>query len=358
MSDLFATLPPSAFWRPGVVENGPFGLAGLIQPKFPVTRESAVATAGSCFAQHVGRALRRAGIAVLDVEPAPRGLDAATAQAYGFGLYSGRYGNIYTARQLHQLLDDCGTETLRTEAVWQRDGRFFDALRPSVEPDGCASAAEVSALRRFHLGRLRGLFERTQLFVFTLGLTETWADAATGTVFPSAPGVIAEPPLGRDVRFHNLSYTEVLGDLAAARKLLRQFNPALRMILSVSPVPLTASVSGRHVLVANSASKAILRAAADEFSSTHPDVDYVPSYEIITHPAARGRFYADNLRSVTQAGVDLVMATFLQAHSLDTQPPQPSLGGEGSPQADDTTDPQAHDEALVCEEALVEAFLK
>ncbi len=90
MTDPYSALPSQAFWRPAVAEAGPFALSGLIAPRFPLTRDMAVATAGSCFAQHVGRALRGAGLNVLDVEPAPPGLDPDTARRFGFGLYSAR----------------------------------------------------------------------------------------------------------------------------------------------------------------------------------------------------------------------------------------------------------------------------
>lgn len=347
MSDPYSALPPQAYWRPAVAEAGPFALEGLIAPRFPLTRDMAVATAGSCFAQHVGRALRGAGLNVLDAEPAPPGLDPDTARRFGFGLYSARYGNIYTTRQLRQLLEDTRKSRLRPEAIWTRDGLFLDALRPGTEPAPLPEA-EVIRLRQFHLGRLKRLFSQTQLFIFTLGLTETWEDAETGTVFPTAPGLLASPPSGREVRFLNLSVSQVLDDLAAIHKLLHRFNPDMRLLLTVSPVPLTATASGAHVLQASTASKAILRAAVQDFIQTHPDTDYVPSYEIITNPAARGRFFEPNLRSVSAEGVDLVMQTFLAAHGLAALPPRPEP--KAQPPAEDPADD------LICEEALLDAF--
>lgn len=347
MTNPYETLPPAAFWRSAVAESGPYNLAGLFAPKFPVSRDMAVATAGSCFAQHVGRALRGAGLAVLDAEPAPPGLDPDSARRFGFGLYSGRYGNIYTTRQLLQLLQDAAHPRTRPEAIWTRDGRFYDALRPGTEPEGLESADELRQLRAFHLSRLSAMLRQCALFVFTLGMTEAWVDAATGTVFPSAPGILADPPASAQVVFHNFSFAEVLADLTAAFDLLRGFNPQMRLLLSVSPVPLTATATSRHVLAATMASKAILRAVVDDFTRDRPEVDYVPSFEIITNPAAKGRFFAANLRSVTQEGVDLVMAQFLQAHGLAPLP--------AGPEPNHPTPPDDADD-LICEEALVEAF--
>lgn len=349
MATVFQDLPASAFWRAAVVNPGPFGLTDLMQPKFRLTRDMAVATAGSCFAQRVGSSLRGAGLTVLDVEPAPPGLDEATAKSFGFNLYSARYGNIYTTGQLRQLLQDASLNRVRPDAVWHRDGRFHDGIRPNIEPAGCDSAAEVLALRAFHLARVRDLFTRAQLFIFTLGMTECWHDPETGTLFPVAPGVLCDPEPGRQVTFFNHALSDILADLAQVRDLLHSFNPALRLVLSVSPVPITATASGRHVLTASTATKSTLRAAVHDFTSRMPDVDYMPGYEIITNPAARGRFYADNIRSVTQAGVDLVMAQFLQAHGLAPLPQAPD-----SPK----TNTETETDDLICEEALAEAFLK
>ena len=352
MNSIFDKLPSTAFWRPSVAEAGPFGLSGVVQTKFTIKRETKVATAGSCFAQHVGRSLRRAGINVLDVEPAPPGLDVKAANSFGFGLFSARYGNIYTTGQLRQLLEDVRDNNVREECVWNRDGRFFDGIRPGVEPFGSESEVEVLAIRRFHLSRLRELFTETELFIFTLGLTECWKDLQTGTIFPVAPGVICEPSSNQNVVFHNHNFSEVSNDLEVIKDVLCQFNSAVQIILTVSPVPLTATCSDRHVLVASTASKSILRAAVDGFVACHPKVDYVPSYEIITNPAVRGQFYATNLRDIDRSGVDLVMSLFLGAHGLD------ELAGDLRASEVFSIDTVEEIESVICEEALAEAFLK
>ena len=138
-------LPPQAFWRNGVAGGD---LTGLFAPKFPITRDTAVATAGSCFAQHVGRALRSAGLTVLDAEPAPPGLDPDTARSFGFGLYSGRYGNIYTTRQLIQLFDEAFGRRSPEDLVWQREGRFYEGV-PVGEKHSAPTGALPDRIRLF-----------------------------------------------------------------------------------------------------------------------------------------------------------------------------------------------------------------
>jgi hypothetical protein len=110
--------------------------------------------------------------------------------------------------------------------------------------------------------------------------------------------------------FNNFSAAETAADLTAFLGKLRQVNPGVRVMLTVSPVPLVATYEPRHVLAATTYSKAALRVAAEEVVRAEPGVCYFPSYEIITGPQARGRFFAGDLRSVTDEGVSRVMAVF------------------------------------------------
>jgi hypothetical protein len=82
------------------------------------------------------------------------------------------------------------------------------------------------------------------------------------------------------------------------------------MLLTVSPVPLTATATDQHVLLASTYSKAVLRSVAGDFSTQNALVEYFPSFEIINNPAARGIFFEDNLRSVKKSAVENVMTVF------------------------------------------------
>jgi hypothetical protein len=103
---------------------------------------------------------------------------------------------------------------------------------------------------------------------------------------------------------------------------LRSVNPRARVLLTVSPVPLAATASAQHVLPATIYSKSVLRVAAQEVCEELADVFYFPSYEIITGPQARGRFYAEDLREVTEEGVSHVMAMVLR-HTAGIEPGTP-----------------------------------
>lgn len=342
MSHPYSDLPPTAFWRAAVAQTDAAAVEAIHRPKFRLAADDRIATAGSCFAQHLGQALRRAGLSVLDAEPAPPGIAAELARRHGFGLYSGRYGNIYTVRQMVQLLDEVTFGQPDPRHVWQRGARFHDALRPGLDPEGLDSDDEVLAIRKRHLERLAPMLAGCDVFVFTLGLTEAWLCRQSGRAYPTCPGVVAGQ-FDRDRHaFANFSYPEIMADLALLRERLHGFNPAMRLLTTVSPVPLTATATGRHVLPATQYSKATLRAAAGDFADAHADVDYFPSYEIVTNPAAAGRFFADDLRQVTPEGVATVMRLFLASHEL-------RAGDATAAELAEAADP-------VCEEALLEAF--
>jgi hypothetical protein len=339
-------LEPRAFWRASVAGRGPGRLRGLYDPRFAIDRTTRVMTAGSCFAQHVHRALKDRGYNVIEAEPAPEGVDPAVASRYFYGSFSARYGNVYTARQFRQLLEEAAGSHAPAHLIWTRDGQFFDALRPNADPDGYGSKAAVLAARADHLTAVREAAAQAEVVVFTLGLTETWEDRSSGTVYPSAPGVIADPPAGADIGFVNLGHDAVVKDVRAALGHLRALSPGIKMLLTVSPVPLTATASGTHVLVASTASKAILRAAVATLMAEDDGIDYFPSYEIITNPAARSVFYAANLRDPSPKGVSVVMGQFFSAHE----------GAQASeaPVAKPTPKAQSEDEdnAVICEEML------
>lgn len=350
MTHPYVDLPADRYWRTGVAETNPLEPRDLYQKKFAISPDDAIATAGSCFAQHIATHLRRRRFQILDVERPPQAMDPALAKRYGYLTYSARYGNMYHVRQFVQLIKEARAKEPDPSVVWEKDGRYFDALRPSVEPQGLESADEVLAHRRLHLQKVLRLLNRLDVLIFTLGLTEAWVDRQTGRVYPTCPGVIAGQYDEERHEFHNFSYEEVRADLEELRRLLQRRRPEARMLLTVSPVPLTATASGHHVLPATNYSKSVLRAAAGHMAESHPDVDYFPSYEIISSPWSRGVFYESNLRSVSDTGVNTVMGVFFAAHGIAAQ-------DAGAAPARRRAAPAAgEDEDVQCEDELLDAF--
>jgi hypothetical protein len=187
----YADLPPQRFWRRSVSTVERHLLDPVVAARFTIARQDKVATAGSCFAQHIARKLQAAGFNYFVAER-PADATAEQARAMGYGVFSARFGNLYTVRQLLQLFQRSHGLYAPAEDHWQRpDGRYADPYRPNVEEGGFASVDALHADRESHLAAVRTMFREADVFVFTLGLTEGWRSRGDGAVFPRAPGVTA-----------------------------------------------------------------------------------------------------------------------------------------------------------------------
>ena len=364
MASPYENLDPSKFWRTGVSESHPLTVANLYRKKFTISPGDRIATAGSCFAQHIASYLQANGFSILDKEPPPPPLDEATAKSFGFRLYSARYGNIYTVRQLLQLAENAFSGEVDPGDFWTKDGRIYDALRPNVEPRGFESLDEAIANRKFHLAKVRELLEEMTVFIFTFGLTEAWVNKNTGRVYPTAPGTIAGTFDPEIHAFKNFTAHEIHRDFTRFHNLVRDLNASVKSILTVSPVPLTATASDRHVLLATTYSKSVLRAVAGELADSHDNIDYFPSYEIIASPWSKGFFYESNMRSVNSGGVAAVMRVFFEQHGKAAGAVEAGADARTRRRKDKEErraqkrreKAKRSDEEVVCEEILLDAF--
>jgi len=305
----------SAFWRTGVAEKVNSINYDIYKKKFSIGVNEKIATAGSCFAQHIGNKLRQHGFDVMDNEPMPWYFSAAKKKEFSYSIYSARYGNIYTVRQLLQLAKEAFGEWKPENIIWKnKEGRYVDALRPGVEPYGLDTAEEVGWHRKLHLQKVKALFEDMDILIFTFGLTEAWRDKASGTVYPIVPGSIAGEFDSDKYEFINFSYEEILADFIELMRYINAKTKPKKYLITVSPVPLTATATGDHVLSATTYSKSVLRAVAGWINNNFENVDYFPSYEIVINPWANSNKYEDNKRSVLPSAVDEVMKIFLNQH--------------------------------------------
>ena len=306
-------LPKQQFWKhePGISDASLFDPCG--EPPFQLSKDDPVVTAGSCFAQHVARHLTLNGFNHLITEKPHPLFEDDIAQKHNFGMFAARYGNIYTPRQLKQLLLRAYSEFHPIQDIWETaTGAFIDPFRPQIQPGGYFSVDEMKADQNVHFKAVRSALEEMSTFVFTLGLTECWLDSRDGAVFPIAPGIAGGAFDPETVSFRNFSLPETLDDLLFALNFIRRINPSTRIILTVSPVPLNATYEKKHVWTSTVWSKSVLRLAAEEATKVLDQCYYFPSYEIITSPYARGQYFGPDCREVTEAGVNAVMAVFIK----------------------------------------------
>lgn len=313
------------FWKRSFGPDFIGGLDPVSSTRFTIGRETRIVAAGSCFAQHLARHIQMRGFNFLRTEDAhpifvKRTWDDAHSGTFNYESFSARYGNIYTARQLRQLIDRAYGRFAPESSVWQRsDGMYVDPFRPQVEPGGFVSPEEVELDRAHHLAAVRKAVENADIFVFTLGLTEAWIDRRDGAVFPLAPGVAGGTYDPSIHEFVNFNVAQTVEDMLYAIDHIKAVNPTVRVLLTVSPVPLNATYEPRHVLQSTVYSKSVLRVAAQELFDKRDFVDYFPSFEIITSPQGGGKYFGADMRSIEEVGVEHVMGVFFSNYTPDPE---------------------------------------
>ncbi|HEX8232002.1 MAG TPA: GSCFA domain-containing protein [Caulobacteraceae bacterium] len=229
-----------------------------------------VFTIGSCFARNVEGELQKRGfnlpVRELFRTPAFEGVDLGIINNYGTP-------SIYN--EIAWAFDE---EPYRPEEhlLEVMPGKFADIhLSPARKPEPW----DVVLSRRQSIREAYRLAAECNVTIMTLGLAELWFDTKTGYYLNVAP----RPGMTRDepnrFQLHALSYGDAYGYLERALGILHRHAPEMKIILTVSPVPLMATHRPMDVLVANTYSKSLLRAVAEEAVTRHDFVTYFPSYE-------------------------------------------------------------------------------
>jgi hypothetical protein len=137
--------------------------------------------------------------------------------------------------------------------------------------------------------------------IITLGLNEVWWDAKSNRYLNAAPSFFS---VRREPQRYSLEIVDVEANVNALEEIrnrLLDLRPHAKIVITVSPVPLSETFSGKDVMVANTLSKATLRVAAEAFASNHNDVDYFPTFDMISMSPRALAYEADCLHVTDQA---------------------------------------------------------
>lgn len=132
---------------------------------------------------------------------------------------------------------------------------------------------------------VRETLEQTDVLIITLGLSEIWYDRVSGEPLWRALTEDAFDPQRHVFRVESVART--IEWLEAIERIRTARLPGMKIIYTVSPIPLKTTFRPASAMTANAVSKAILRAALDEFlrghaDKLHRDLFYYPAYELVT----------------------------------------------------------------------------
>jgi hypothetical protein len=237
-----------------------------VHPRFSLAGARKIFTIGSCFARNIEEKLTAYDVPTLRFRP-PReeyleGRSNALLNEYNPGTMSQRIQNAF------------GQAALIDDTIVDTSGGVVDLLLPTGTPVTRERAFE----RRREISALYEELASSDAVIITLGLVQAWYDTVSGAYLNRLPP--------RDVmRTHGDRYVLRVLDVADAFPLLDEaigtiVSRGIKVLLTVSPVPLQASLGGGDAVVANCYSKSVLRVCAQELYMKYPLVDYFPSYEI------------------------------------------------------------------------------
>jgi hypothetical protein len=265
-------------------------------PEAPMIKPSTQITAfGSCFASNISKWLSARNFNVLNKADDAK---AAYVVTMGEGMV-----NSFVIRQ-------------QFEWAWENK-RFEGALWHGYDAEEFGYDEDVRL-------ETKRLFDETEVFILTFGLSEVWYDEPTGNVFwRTIPKDVYDPERHK---FRVSGVQENLDNMRAIHDLIRKHRPDARMIFTLSPIPLIATFRDVSCLTANSVSKSVLRVAIDELmreKAHEGHLFYWPSFEIITDVFRLP--YKSDRRHPKDPTLDYIMTLFEHTWCVEEDGARPSL---------------------------------
>lgn len=288
------------FWPDPTHAKYPAHLNGaniIAKPQPFITTTTKIISAGSCFAMEIAHHLIKAKFNYLVTEEDTR---------YELPISSARWGTVFNTPSFAQLVEKSFGLINIPPILWTINDGTIQYRDPFREDVFYHSIEEYNRDYYQHINKSKQALEEAEVMVITLGVNEVWYLKNTEFAFAQSPWNISPLLCDRKVLTveENLKYLQRMYDV------LKIFNKKIKLIVTVSPVPLHATFRSEecHVVVANAHSKAVLRVAAEEFCKKNTDAIYFPAYETVMYTSTEP--WEKDLRHVTREAVSNVMRNF------------------------------------------------
>ncbi|MBE8985966.1 GSCFA domain-containing protein [Nostoc sp. LEGE 12450] len=288
INSVFWPNPTHIKYPRSIYDELPYAWENKIIDKF-----TPVGSSGSCFAMEIAHGLQKRGYNYIITEQNKQSC--------------AKWGIIFNTPSFRQLVEKVFGLRKTPKLLWatKRNERliFCDPFREDIEFE---SIEDYENDYETHIERAREALLKVKVFVITLGMNEVWTLTSDGSVFSRCPWGFAASLVCKKV----LTVEENISELQKMLDIWRIYNPDIKIILSVSPVPLHATFRGDtfHVIAANCHSKSILRIAAEEFASRNKNVFYLPAYETVLYCTKNP--WTEDQRHVSREAVENVMQLF------------------------------------------------
>lgn len=246
-----------------------------------ITHRSVLLTAGSCFAQAIGSRL----------------------EANKFQALTNPFGVIFNPLSVFRLLHYVVKEQLPAEETYlQREGIFFnyDFHSQFASRDRMALQENI----RLSLQQSRKVLEKADYLLLTLGTAMVYRHRESGQTVANCHKMPADT-----FNKQLLDAGEICREFDKLYASLKEFNPKLKIIVTVSPV--------RHIkdtLEMNNVSKSVLRLVTYQLENQYQDLEYFPSYELMLDDLRDYRFYERDMLHPTAQAEDYIWDRFSERY--------------------------------------------
>ncbi len=242
-----------------------------------VDYDSRICMLGSCFAENIGQRLKY----------------------YRFRTELNPCGIVYNPMSVANVLK----LMLEKYRFTEKDLLYNADKWVSLYHHGCFSApTKELCLEHINerLGRAADGFEKTDLLLMTFGTAWVYRYKERGMIVANCHRF----PAGDFERFC-LTPEEIVGVYRLLIRQLREVNPKLRIVFTVSPI--RHWKDGAH---GNQLSKAVLLLAIDRLVQEFPEVYYFPAYEIVMDELRDYRFYGEDMLHISSLAVEYIWEKF------------------------------------------------
>jgi len=259
------------------VKTDPGLILPILRPRFKLRRGMRVFTIGSCFARNIEEKLTGFDLPTLGFKvprsewwARPNGL----LNEYNPGSMRDRIWSIRHGRETSELI------------VPVLNG-WVDLLLHSGSPVTKQRASE----RQQEIDNIYRELPKCDAVIITLGLIEAWFCKSKAAYLNQMPPIKVASESEGEYVLRQLDAAEAYDLLDQTISEIISFGIG-RVIVTVSPVPLRSTFLEIDAVLANSYSKSVLRVCAQRLYDKYREVDYFPSYEIVT--TSLGRSYEND----------------------------------------------------------------
>jgi tetratricopeptide (TPR) repeat protein len=277
-----------------------------IAPKFTITPGAKIFTVGSCFARNIEAYLDRAGFNLPTLIQGNPSIDSQFLNKYSPPSIFQEF------KWAHDILcrNDLVTESDVEGLLYKRsDGHVIDLHLLPFDPTTYESALE----RRKAVYRVFKEAFTCNYVLITLGLVEAWIDTASELYVLLMPQFLRSEADLKRFKFERLNFTKAHAFITRTISLLDSIGPEKKYLITTSPVPLGRTFTQDDVIIANTYSKALLRAVAGQIAEEHEHVDYFPSFESVML-TRQSYVWEKDLIHVSPSFVDRIMARVLRSY--------------------------------------------